>query len=212
MQEMENPLMLHPYSAELFGLFHEMSMGNFAVIDMKQDQITHIACLFVADVMVSGAIIIDVPNLSYATIQCFCTRKSMHRNGYGTSMIRFIENHYVDRKDVHAVVANDAADFYDKRSSFELKNRSNGCCDHCMNCKHFVFKCRIGTTPSKYPTYQNPSQQQLTVFTEVKRSETNISYHKFRLQCGSAPLTPNHRNHTVVSSYFRILTYIALDT
>ena len=26
---------LLPYSAELFGLFHDMSMGNFAVIDMK---------------------------------------------------------------------------------------------------------------------------------------------------------------------------------
>ena len=166
MQDAEHSLVLLPYSAELFGLFHDMSMGNFAVIDMKQDQITHIACLFIADVMVSGAIIIDVPYLSHAIIQCFCTRVSMHRNKYGTSLIRFIENHYAVRKDIHAVVLNSAAPFYELRSSFELKYRGSGCCENILNCKHFVFKCGIETTPSKYPTYQNPSQQQLTVFTK----------------------------------------------
>ena len=74
MQGADTNLAIMPYSAELFGLFHEMSMGNFTAIDLKQDQMTHFACLSIDDVMVSGATIIDVPNLSNATIQCFCTQ------------------------------------------------------------------------------------------------------------------------------------------
>ena len=151
MMQYQRRQVMMAYSDELFNRFCEMAMGNFITIDMKQIELTHIACTFVDDVLVSGATIIDRHDHSHATIQCFCTRKSMHGNGHGFSMIKFIENHYIIIKDVHVVVTNDSREFYEHCSLFSVKNRSSGCCESVPNCGHFVFKSNTNDCiPSKY--------------------------------------------------------------
>ena len=133
---------------------------------MKQAEVTHIACVFSDDVMVAGATIIDDSNSPHAIIQCFWSRLTMHKRGYGSSSIEFIEQHYFNSKDVHVIVTNDAVGFYEARSSFEWKYRRECCCGSSIQCNHYVYKgVKQMTTSSKYPNALQPSQQQLAVVT-----------------------------------------------
>ena len=116
--------------------FKEMAEKCFTTVDFNEMAVTSIAAVRRNGRLMSGALIIDL-DYEHITLHCFCTREAMQNIGFGAELLMFIQLEFA-HKDIHVNSTIGAVEFYSKYG-FELKNRSNKCCER-NELKHMIWK------------------------------------------------------------------------